>query len=282
MPKLNVQQTNANVIKAFQMALENTNPNLLDNPFFQVNQRQVANGVVINANGYVADRWQATGTNGATRNADGTITIGSTIFHKFPDLGITGKTVTISVMYADNTVESSTHLYNGTATYVLDLPSLGTSRLYTAANQINLSAPSGSSVTVKAVKLELGTVSTLANDVPPDYGTELAKCQRYFQRIHIPVNHPFASGFSQNTTSIRLFMPITVTLRAKPTMATSGTFFARGNGSDLSASSFQINTDYNPESFASFSCVVSGATTFQTYILMNTGSNAYIDLSADL
>ncbi len=33
-------------------------------------------------------------------------------------------------------------------------------------------------------KLELGSVSTLANDGPVDYGMELAKCQRYLKRIN--------------------------------------------------------------------------------------------------
>jgi hypothetical protein len=40
----------------------------------------------------------------------------------------------------------------------------------------------GKSVTIKAVKLEFGSVSTLAMDTAPNYQQELAKCQRYFYK----------------------------------------------------------------------------------------------------
>jgi hypothetical protein len=41
----------------------------------------------------------------------------------------------------------------------------------------------GSSVDLWGVKLELGSVSTLASDPPADYGEELGKCLRYFERV---------------------------------------------------------------------------------------------------
>ena len=38
-------------------------------------------------------------------------------------------------------------------------------------------ANSGTSISIKAIKLELGSVSTLAMDTAPNYATELAKCK---------------------------------------------------------------------------------------------------------
>lgn len=181
------------------IAAGGTNPNLLDNPFFQVNQRDVANGVVVNGNGFVADRWQATGTNGAYRNSDGTITVGTTLFHKIGDKGLVGKTVTFSILYVDGTVESKTIDYDGTSTYLLGFTNVGVSRIYTAANQINIGE---SAKNLKACKLEIGSVSTIANDAPPDYGEELRKCQRYLWVENIGANTPIASGVAFNTSSV--------------------------------------------------------------------------------
>ncbi len=47
--------------------------------------------------------------------------------------------------------------------------------------QVFNGAAQTSYVTVSRCKLELGTISTLANDPPPDPALELLKCQRYFQ-----------------------------------------------------------------------------------------------------
>ena len=40
----------------------------------------------------------------------------------------------------------------------------------------------GTAATVQAVKLEMGTASTLANDAPMDFGKELAICQRFYEK----------------------------------------------------------------------------------------------------
>ncbi len=55
---------------------------------------------------------------------------------------------------------------------------------------------------ISAVKIEKGTVSTLANDPPPDFGEELRKCQRYLWVESIGANTPIASGVAFNTSSV--------------------------------------------------------------------------------
>lgn len=73
-------------------------------------------------------------------------------------------------------------------------------------------------VKIKAVKLELGSVSTLANDPPADYGTELAKCRRYYQVLEgRAVGH---IGF--------FFVPTPVSMRIAPalTLIQAGTIYA--------------------------------------------------------
>lgn len=68
--------------------------------------------------------------------------------------------------------------------------------------------PTSSDITIDAVKLELGTVSTLQYDAPPIYSQELAKCQRYFQRIGGTGNVLFANGYAYNTTTAQMSFPV--------------------------------------------------------------------------
>lgn len=151
-----------------------SNRNLLDNGWFTVNQRGVADGTTTAGNGYFADRWQATG-NGVQRVAGGGISVLGTAFHKLDSPGIAGKTVTFSILYSDGTVSSNSFEWTGTS--FSKTFANGTVNFYPSANQINMNTQS---VNVTAVKLELGSVSTLANDAPPCFAEELAKCQRYF------------------------------------------------------------------------------------------------------
>lgn len=81
-----------------------------------------------------------------------------------------------------------------------------------------------------AAKLELGSQQTLAhqdadgnwvlNEIP-DYGEQLARCQRYFQRIVVPVSTMF---IPVNDNLIVYQCNLSVQMRAEPSV-TCGTFF---------------------------------------------------------
>ena len=85
--------------------------------------------------------------------------------------------------------------------------------------------------TVKAAKLELGSVQTLArkegdawvlSDPPPDPALELLKCQRYFAALDIPVGHDVSTVVS-NGNSICLFpVCLPVPMRANAACASTG------------------------------------------------------------
>lgn len=78
---------------------------------------------------------------------------------------------TLSVLLANGTILASTFTEIGGKA----IPRYGVFDIedtYVAINNTN-------SVEIKAFKLELVTVSTLANDPPADFGVELAKCQRF-------------------------------------------------------------------------------------------------------
>ena len=185
-----------------QTNAELSHRNLLDNPWFTVNQRGFTSGSAT-LNTYIADRWVIkNATSGTvTINADGTITLNNSA-DSSNELGVWnvkeveqvlqgGKTYTMSCMLADGSVFSDSFicptLTSSWATIKTAQSTNG--RIVIIANNqravFQIVAGASKTISIKAVKLELGTVSTLAQDTAPNYQQELAKCQRYFKRIVI-------------------------------------------------------------------------------------------------
>lgn len=92
------------------------------------------------------------------------------------------------------------------------------------------------SITLKAAKLEIGTVSTLPNDSPPDFGEELRKCQRYLWVEVFNTNAIIANGASVSASDVMLLLPTPVSMRPISPIVTftvSPAFI--GNGTLLAA-----------------------------------------------
>ena len=268
-----------------------SNPNLLDNPWWGsaevINQRNLTSGTAPSF-GYVIDRWKMNPSTSVTYSV-GTTGITFTIpsggycqmIQYFPDVTrFNGKTLTCSVMMADGTIYSGSYTReNGTAQiFFQNTGSLAA--LLQTDNTLRVTAYT--TQTIRAVKLELGSYSTLANDSPPNYAEELAKCMRYFQRINLEVNHTSGYGFAQDATSFRAALPISVPMRTAPTASFNGTIVLNGNGSQLSVTAVSAHSSNIPYNVAMLVFTTSGATQRQTYIVSATASNTYIDLSADL
>lgn len=160
-----------------------SNCNLLDNPFFTVNQRGQTN---YTGNVYTLDRWKLDYA-GSTSNID-VISSGVKINNlnsytlleqKLENITpLINRQLTASVLLSDGTILSGTGVYDGVNTINL-LPTRGVLRLQinSVYSSFRIVSYSTTALTIRAVKLEVGSVSTLANDVAPDYALELAKCQ---------------------------------------------------------------------------------------------------------
>ena len=125
----------------------------------------------------------------------------------------------------------------------------------------------------EAVKLELGSVSTLANDTPPDYIKELTKCQ-YYSRV-IEVSGYFAFGIAAGSAHIQT--PLQYAMRARPSVSFTGSIALFG-ANDLTVSSIVVSA-WGPSAIC-LDFVTTGATSRTPYIVNMT--NAKIILSADL
>lgn len=140
------------------------NPNLLDNWYFgnPVNQRG-ASGTISTA-GYFFDRWKL--VSGSVTINSGGIVLNGTIAQVLEYA--VGQTVTATVLTPDGVTDVTPVYDDETKTFTV-----------TAQGK-----------TIRAVKLELGSVQTLAhqdangawvlNEIP-DYGEQLLKCQRYLR-----------------------------------------------------------------------------------------------------
>lgn len=174
-----------------------SNRNLLDNAYFVGGGSQLGDGVFpINQRGltsytnttYLVDRWRmGANTSTVTLTASGlTFATGANadgLFQYFPQGKIEslyGLTVTASLLLTDGTLYTATGVADAACWITTDINGgyFGYTNGY-----IRLNLDANKSISIKAAKLEVGTVSTLANDPPPDFGEELRKCQRYLRYV---------------------------------------------------------------------------------------------------
>ena len=175
-----------------------SNPNLLINPDFRVNQR----GQAEYTSGYTVDRWYSPGKCSAAPISGGvkltsTVTASSTThaFWQNFEFPLPPGKYTLSLKAADVTGVWAARIRTVTAAgdYV---DSYYTPRLQAGINSVtvdlsdseyisavsigfNKGTEAGNSLKLAWAKLEGGSLATPF--VPPDYAAELAKCQRFYQ-----------------------------------------------------------------------------------------------------
>lgn len=218
-----------------------SNPNLLINPDFKINQRgatsytsAVAQTIKIV---YSVDRWSLYG-HSLTVNSDKSVTITPTTYSdgaliqnletpvdgditvQVYAVGVSG-TATVSVGPSDgsSTTEIGT-LKNGLNTFTF---SKGIRRLV-------IRVKSGT-LTLKYAKVEKGTVAT--SFVAPNPAEELVKCKQFYN--HIYFYHAFYSGAANFDYS---FSHVIQDMRTKPTVK-----LAQSSSSGLSKYSASVNTN---------------------------------------
>lgn len=202
-----------------------SNRNLLDNPWFTVNQRGASsyNGLDL----YTLDRW---------KNSYGTVTVNSgyininnpsggyPFYQKVPkDVISADKVYTISVMTSAGNIVSKS--FTASASYqTFEIDTIQGYVMRGAVDgrnpdywQISLINSNAWSINIKAIKLELGSESTLIYDTAPDYASELLKCQRYYY----PLSGKEYLGFKASNYEVKV--PLPTEMRTAPTISLTGT-----------------------------------------------------------
>ena len=184
----------------------------------------------------------------------------------------------------------STTLSNGLNTLVVNLPNDVGGDTYPMLF-VSINAMIGSSFRVIAAKLELGPTQTLAYQdedgtwqlfETPDYGEELAKCQRY--QLVLSSTDAYSSvgsGVVHTTTQARIVISLPNTLRIKPTLSYSGNFQLLTNGEGATIT--RIVLENINQNCISVQATSSGLVVGQAAILRsNNDVNAKIILDANL
>lgn len=169
------------------MADKFSNPNLLINPDFKINQRMQATYEASGAGQiYSVDRWRL-GRGKVTVNSDGTVTVTATggttneegYYQQYLENAISGEytvsmevisvsgAVRIAIDGAWENIKSGLNVFHG----------------ITGTGAVGLQLANGASITLKWVKLEQGSIATPF--VAPNPAEELVKCRRYYISISV-------------------------------------------------------------------------------------------------
>ena len=159
------------------IAVDVSNPNLLINPDFKINQRGVS-GTFSETGKYFVDRWRLV-SGAVTVNADGTLTLNGTISQIFENA--VGDNVTASVSAGTATYDDSTKTFS-----------------ITANGEI-----------ISWAKLEYGSNAT--QFFPPDMATELMKCKRFYRTLNRGT-----LAYSSNSNSVVFVETFDMPMRVNP------------------------------------------------------------------
>lgn len=179
----------------------------------------------------------------------------------------------------------------GLHTLTVAIPAdVGNSVILAWGQEASLGGSGNTDMTVKAVKLELGSVQTLAhqdangawvlNEIP-DYGEQLRRCQRYFVRIgDSTAGYTGTIGISNcaNATGSNTFIPTPVTLRATPAITLHNIYLRKGTTDHevTSVNSFSVSAN------GIFCALNSSDLPAGETLLVRAINGGYMDLSADL
>lgn len=268
------------------------NPNLLHNPWFTVNQRQISGN--ISGNNYVADRWRNYNTGYCNVNNSTISFYNGTVYQIMdPSLNdaIIGTLCTASIELANGDIISGSAVVesSGETEFYSQNNLRITVTIGSSITKFNIESSSTSLVSIIAAKLELGSISTLIHEAAPDYTSELLKCQRYFIRKSVSGNGYLSNASKNRYVIFDLPVPMRIT---NPTITVTGTIIVRGDvgydtafpsagGTPSSVSVYQGQTIEKGTIAVSFVHNTASNITNNTAIAINS-QNAYVDISADL
>ena len=188
-----------------------SNPNLLINPDFEINQR----GSTIYTTGYTVDRWRITSAtlNATTKTLSNSNSASGTFLQSLENKPTGTFTVTLNVASVTGTVKFSWKDGSTYKTGVTISKGLNT-YTFTASSLtwVGIDIASGASVQLNYMKLEESSVATPF--IKPNKAEELAKCQYY-----TVVFEPWRTILNANTDSSVINIDTRCKMRTKPTIS---------------------------------------------------------------
>ncbi|MFZ9210899.1 MAG: hypothetical protein ACO22M_00395, partial [Candidatus Nanopelagicaceae bacterium] len=161
-----------------------------------------------------------------------------------------------------------------------------TTILNSVTGAVSVVGTNGATWYITGVQLEKGSTATSFDYRP--YGTELALCQRYYQKnVFDNDSYPFSAGYAYANNTVAAYLPIAVAMRATPTAAIVVNMSIRGNGltnQNLSSlgTIYQGLQGVSSVLFCNPTTSGTNLTAAYTYVLCNQGGQSGFTLSAEL
>jgi hypothetical protein len=253
-----------------------TNPNILHNWDFRnpVNQRGVSGS--ISATGYFYDRWLLNSGTVTVASAYLTLANAAVIEQRIEGLNLAGTVVCVSVNLEGTIISGSGAFPSSAGTASVTLTGFGTATLGYNAGYMYVLLTADAARNVTAVKVEMGTTSTLHLDPPVDRGVELMKCYRYYIRLKSTISYgSYGIFMAESNNLLRVTIVLPTQMRILPTYSTYG----------LNNKPYGSVYGHNTPLILLYLEANSGTpyTVGQIYTVSNdNNTNGYIDFSADL
>jgi len=269
------------IVTGIQGGGNRSNPNLLINSNFMVNQEGAVSGASVSQWQYFLDQWQhgSFSTSPATTWADSG--------------GV--RTLTIGGVGNARAIRQPVEAANApSGTYTLSWEGTASGRVYNAGAGPSWSASPvtvtlngtadvyvefvGSGDTLRNVKLEQAAVATPYQ--PPKYDDNLRACMRYYQRFGGAVALRFGNGFYASNSEFRAYVPLLVPMRTTLQTVTYGGLNVYDGSADLAVSA--LVAGYPNMNIAWLRATVSGGTQFRPGELYCNSSASFVALDARL
>ena len=201
-----------------------SNPNLLDNPDFKINQRGQTEYRGLT---YTVDRWKKTTAGIVTIDSDGVFlnnTNDTTAMYWGQTLllDLASKTVSLSACDSNGNIYYLSGVAPKESKNPLKLLISDIGSFYVDLNvdhyEFFFQIKPGKSIKINWAKLELGSVATPF--VPPNSATELVKCQRYFFKkgVSVPFKYGDFAADNSNGKYVAFVESFPVSMRTTPTV----------------------------------------------------------------
>lgn len=276
-----------------------SNPNLLINPNFAINQRGQTE---YTSNGYTVDCWK-TGSGFVVSVGDGLevkpqAVLSSNLAALFQNINYDPlyDSITLSI-FAEKSHDNAymiivaldsggsavgqsakVHIEEGKVTSLTykTIPE-GTVKLRVQVT-LNSGTQSSDSLRIKYAKLESGTSAT--RFMPPDPATELVKCQRYYVSHFVVKNGFYGTAYADRTNRARLTVALPATIRNLPTIIYTADNLALFDGANaIGITALEVHTMMG--NGITLSVAAKGLTVGKSYLLLAT-DNTTIAYSAEL
>ena len=155
--------------------------------------------------------------------------------------------------------------------------------LFSTTGATSVVGTNGATFYITGVQLEKGSTATSFDYRP--YGTELALCQRYYQRTSAAANYIYLTNWGSGMaggTGVRTTYPLKTSMRTAPSSVDYSNIAVDDNNTGAAVTSVAIFNTGGPDNVGLQLNVASGLTAYRPYVGTTNASAGYIGLSAEL